>query len=367
MLDQIVIFIENLLATYGIEIKENNLLALILLAIGLTIVFQIILMVLLWIAKFAVGKTDTTLDDDILKAVSSYLPYIAFFTSLYISLVIVYPNANIGAFSELQLYLVFMLATISFIITGVIDVFLVWYGVSIQPPKRKQLNKKQIFPFVRTIITVLVFVVFGIFILQILGFDTTALITGLGVGGLAIALALQDTLSNFFAGIHILIDKPFKEGDYIVLESGQEGNVDRIGWRTTKILTLSKDEIIVPNSKLSSSIVKNHSTPQEETGVSYEIGVSYDSNVDKVIDTIKLSIKNVGNRDVNVVKDSEWARLEKYGDFALIFKFGCFVHGYHNKFNTLAEINKEIFNQFKKNKIEIPFPVMVIKKYGKNQ
>ncbi|NYZ77257.1 mechanosensitive ion channel family protein [Candidatus Micrarchaeota archaeon] len=363
MLDQLILFIQGILAGYGIEIKEGSIIAFILLLVGLTAVFQLLLMILLRIARFAAGKTNTTLDDEILHVVSAYLPLIALITSFYISMAIVYPSLKLGNFTELQIYLMLMLAVFAFLITGIMDILLVWYGTSIQPAKRKQLDKRQTFPFVRNIIKITLFIIFGIFILQLAGFDTTALITGLGIGGLAVALALQDTLGNFFAGIHILLDKPFKEGDYIVLEGGQEGTIDRIGWRTTKLLTLSSDEIIVPNSKLASSIVKNHSTPHEETGVHYDIGVSYDSDVEKVIETLKGAIKNAERSNENLVKDSGWARLEKYGDYALVFRFGYLVYGYQNKFSVLADVNREIFKEFKKNMIEIPFPTMVVKKH----
>jgi len=359
--EDIAALIQTTLFSYGIEIKEGSFLGFIALLIGLTLLIQLAIAILMKVMRLATSKTAINLDDEILAVVSKYLPLIAFLTSAYISFEIIYPNFNIGGLTTSQLYIMALLLVLAFLVTGVIDVFLVWYGLSIQPPKRKPIDRDQVFPFVRNVVKVALFVIFLIFILQVAGFDTTALITGLGIGGLAVALALQDTLGNFFAGIHILLDKPFREGDYILLEGGQEGTVDRIGWRTTKLITLGKDEIIIPNSKLANSIVKNYSTPREETGVVSEIGVSYDSDIEKVIEAIKTAIKNVEGRNENLVKDSGWARLERYGDYALIFKFGYFVYGYKNTFGVRAEVNREIFKEFKKNKIEIPFPIMTIK------
>ncbi len=354
-------FLRNLLTSYGIEVPEGSFLMFLLLVVAFTVVFQIGLMILRSIARFVAGKTQTTLDDEFIHAVSRYFPVLALFTALFISVEIIYPDLMIGEYNEFDIYFMLMLAALAFLVSEVVDVALVWYGIKIQPPKRKQVSRKNIFPFVRNVIKVAIFVLFGVFILQIARFDTTALITGLGIGGLAVALALQGTLSNFFGGVHILIDKPFREGDYIILENGQEGVVDRIGWRTTKIVTLGKDEIVVPNAKLAESIIKNESTPKDETGVLYQIGVSYDSDVDKVIETIKKAVKNVESKNEFLVKDTAWARLDSYGDYALNFKFGYLVYGYRNQFGVLADVNKEIFKEFKKNKIEIPYPMMVVK------
>lgn len=358
-------FIHNLLLNYGIELPEGSFITFLLLAVLFSVVFQILLMIVRSIAKFAAGKTRTTLDDDLLHVVSAYFPFLAVFTALFLAVELVYPDLMIGQYSEFQVYLMLLLAVVAFLVSGIIDVMLVWYGIKIQPPKRKKISRRKIFPFVRNVIKIAIFVLFAVFILQVAGFDTTALITGLGIGGLAVALALQGTLSNFFGGVHILIDKPFKEGDYIILDGGKEGVVDRIGWRTTKIITLGKDEIVVPNAKLAESVIDNKSNPRDETGVYYTIGASYNSNVDKVVETIKKSVKNVEKKNENLVPDSVWARLDSYGDYALNFKFGYLVYGYANKYGVLADVNKEIFREFKKNKIDIPYPIMVVKKQNK--
>jgi small-conductance mechanosensitive channel len=97
------------------------------------------------------------------------------------------------------------------------------------------------------------------------GKSITPLLTALGVGGIAVALALQDTLANFFAGIHILVERPISVADLIRLEGGQEGTVSDIGWRTTRILTLNNDVVVVPNSKITAGILLNYSKPSERT------------------------------------------------------------------------------------------------------
>ena len=118
----------------------------------------------------------------------------------------------------------------------------------------------------------------SIVILNFLGIPITPMITALGVGGLAMALALQDTLANFFAGIHIMMEKSVRVGDFIKLESGQEGVVEDITWRTTRVKMLPNNMVIIPNHKFSQSIVTNFSLPDKRMSLSIPVSVSYEAD-----------------------------------------------------------------------------------------
>jgi small-conductance mechanosensitive channel len=110
----------------------------------------------------------------------------------------------------------------------------------------------------------------------------TPLLTALGVGGLAVALALQDTLANFFAGIHILVERPVFVGDLIRLENGQEGVVTDIGWRTTRVLNGGNDMVIIPNTKITSGILINCSQPQPRAQAEIAVVAGHDADVEQV-------------------------------------------------------------------------------------
>lgn len=110
----------------------------------------------------------------------------------------------------------------------------------------------------------------------------TPLLTALGVGGIAVALALQDTLANFFAGIHILVERPISVGDSIRLENGQEGTVTDIGWRTTRVRTGSNDTIVVPNTKITSGILVNYSLPDPRSVIEVAVLVSQEADPEQV-------------------------------------------------------------------------------------
>lgn len=341
--------------------------AFLIILIGTSIISQLALTALLRIIRFLAGKTETTLDDRLLGAVSPYLPVIAVVISIWFSISQIYPGQNIQGMDEFELLVIALLAVVGLMIGSIADALLVWYGIEIRA-ENKKVNEKDVFPFVRNVIRIGISAIFIVFILQRLGFDTTAIITGLGVGGIAVALALQDTLGNFFGGVHILVDKPFKEEDYIKTDTGFEGQVKQIGWRTTKIETFpNRNLIIVPNSKIANAVLENFSYPEQDTGVSYTIGVDYKEDVQKVEQVILDAIKQVAKTNNAINQESIWVRFDTFGDFSLNFKFGFLVKGWQNRAIALAAVNREIFYEFKKNRINIPFPVRTIYNVNTNE
>ncbi|MBD3210295.1 mechanosensitive ion channel [Candidatus Micrarchaeota archaeon] len=341
------------------DLPGGEFTALIVSIAGLSIIFGILLKVLLKTSKYLVGKTATTLDDRIIHACESYLPVIAFITAVWISLQMAYPDFMLlGSYSVLDIYIIALLLVAGLFSSSIANAFLLWYGLELQPVK-KGLREEDIYPFVRNVVKLSIVLLFLVFVLQRLGFDTTAIITGLGVGGLAVALALQDTLANFFAGVHILVDRPFQPGHYIKLDSGLEGNVRKIGWRTTRIMTLGQDEVVVPNSKIANATIQNCSSPNKKTGVLYELHIDYKEDLEKVEKTLLGILKKVSKENSSLDSKSIWARPDSFGEYSVKFKFGYLVKGYKNQFGLLTAVNKEIKETFKKKGITIPFPVAV--------
>jgi len=169
------------------------------------------------------------------------------------------------------------------LLAGVVAIFIVSQLIErlVRVYLQKVFHKSQgqkINSLVSNIIHISVWSIGILILLQILGIPITPILTTLGVGGIAIALALQETLSNIFAGIHIIINRQIKPGDFISLENGQEGCVVDINWRTTNLQTLTDNFIIVSNSILAKSVLTNHRLPTRHIGVRLVIGVSYNSD-----------------------------------------------------------------------------------------
>jgi len=173
-----------------------------------------------------------------------------------------------------------------------------------------------------------------------------------------VALAFKDTLANFFAGLYILADRPIRLGDYIKLEGGPEGYVESIGWRSTRMRTLLNNIVVIPNSKVSESIITNYFLPERRVSLVLNIGVSYDSDSRRVE---KLLVEEA-TRAVTEVEGllSDPAPVVRFipgfGDSALDFTLICQVREFVDQYYVQHELRHRIFERFKKEGIEIPFP-----------
>lgn len=195
-------------------------------------------------------------------------------------------------------------------------------------------------------------------ILAILGVSIAPLLTALGVGGLAVALALKDTLANLFAGIHIMIEKSIRIGDFIKLESGQEGYVEDITWRTTRIRMLPNNMVVIPNDKLSQSIVTNYNLPEQGMTLALQVGVSYSSDpnhVERVL--IEEAKKAVGETPGLLGEPEPFVRfIPGFGQSSLDFTLFCQVGEFVDQYLVQSELRKRILKRFREEGIEIPFP-----------
>jgi small-conductance mechanosensitive channel len=204
----------------------------------------------------------------------------------------------------------------------------------------------------------LVFLIGFLFILTSLGISITPLITTLGVGGLAVALALQDTLANLFAGIHILLEKSIRVGDFIRIESGEEGYVEDITWRTTRVRMLPNNMVVIPNNKLAKSTVTNYYLPEKRMSLLIRVGVSYSSNPRHVAEILVEEAKAAVGEIPGLRADPEpFARfIPGFGDSSLDFTLICQVDEFADQYLAQHELRMRIFERFVREDIEIPFP-----------
>ncbi len=195
-------------------------------------------------------------------------------------------------------------------------------------------------------------------ILGVLGISIAPLITALGVGGLAVALALKDTLDNLFAGIHILVEKSVRVGDFIRLETGQEGYVEDITWRTTRIKMLSNNMVVITNSKLSQSIVTNYSLPEKRTFVQIQIGVDYSADPEKVEGILREEAIKAAKEVPLLLADQapDVSLSPGFGPNSLDFTLTCHVREVIDQGAAQHELRKRVFKRLRQEGIEIPLP-----------
>ncbi|MCI0555613.1 MAG: mechanosensitive ion channel family protein [Anaerolineae bacterium] len=202
----------------------------------------------------------------------------------------------------------------------------------------------------------------SLILLDLFGISITPMLTALGVGGLAIALALQDTLSNLFAGFYISVAGHIRPGDYIKLDSGEEGYVTDITWRSTTIKTLGNNLIITPNAKLAQAIVTNYHLPERPMASRVQVGVSYDTDIEEV-ERILLeeAKKSIGEIPGLLAEPEPSVRFSPgFGASSLDFTLIFHVAEFDNQFLIQHELRKRIFKRFKSEGIEIPFPIQTV-------
>jgi small-conductance mechanosensitive channel len=207
----------------------------------------------------------------------------------------------------------------------------------------------------------LIFVVGVLVILQSLDISVTPILTALGVGGLAVALALQDTLANLFAGLQILASHQIRPGDFVRLETGDEGYIADISWRNTAIRTLPNNMIIVPNSKMASSIVTNCHRPGKELSVSLMVGVSYDSDLRKVERITTEVAKDVLEEVEGGIPEFDPAiRYQTLGESSITFKVIMRGREFRDQFLLKHELIKRLHEKYREEGIEMPTSVSML-------
>ncbi|MBI5788145.1 MAG: mechanosensitive ion channel family protein [Candidatus Schekmanbacteria bacterium] len=198
-------------------------------------------------------------------------------------------------------------------------------------------------------------------LLNTMGISITPLLTALGVGGLAVALALQDTLANFFAGFYITLSRQIKIGEYIKLESGEEGYVSDMDWRSTKIRALANYMIILPNSKLASFIVTNYHQPNKELAVTVNLGVDYDSDLQKVEAVTIAVAKEIMQTTPGAVTNFEpFIRYHTFGDHSIQFTVIMRAKEYVDQYLIKHNFVKLLHERYQRENIVIPFPVHTV-------
>ncbi|MFN4196477.1 MAG: mechanosensitive ion channel family protein [Caldimicrobium sp.] len=211
------------------------------------------------------------------------------------------------------------------------------------------------------LIKAIIYAVAFIVILSILGINIAPFLTTLGIAGLAVGLALKDTLENLFSGLYILMARQIRPGDFISLESGEEGFVEDINWRTTTIRLLSNNLLIIPNAKLAESRIVNYNLPTEELHIKIHVGVSYNSDLEKVEKVTTTFAREFIKSHPDCNPDFEpIVRFQGFGDYSINLMIILAVKEVGVRFKVMHDFVKKLHELYKKEGIEIPFPIRKI-------
>lgn len=307
--------------------------------------------------KLLADKTATEIDDLLVSAAERYLLPLGYFFAFYFAaLFLAWPEVIKKVFDSLKVIviLVFGIQFLVSLITPMLNVIL-------KKNPEKKINRQTI-TVMGTILKIIVWSIALIILLDNLGIKISALITGLGIGGIAIALAAQTVLGDLFSYFIIFFDRPFEIGDFIIVGDFM-GTVENIGIKTTRVRSLGGEEVIFPNTDLTGSRVKNYKRMQLRRIV-FKLGVTYETSIEK-IKQIPILIEEI----IKKIPDTRFDRAHffEYGDFSLVYEVVYFVlsSDYNIYMDIQQKINFAIKEAFDRKNIDFAYPTQTL--FLKNQ
>ena len=230
--------------------------------------------------------------------------------------------------------------------------------------ERRDEVAREFLPLTDKVLKVFLIIVGLVIIFDRFQIDIKSILYTLGVGSLAVGLALQDTLANMFGGFTIMLDRPFRVGDRIQIQSGETGDVQSIGMRSTSVKMTDGNLMIIPNAALVKTLVINHSFPDVTSLMRIEVGVAYGSDVAKV----KKLMLEAAVDDPKVMATPEPAVFFKsFGDSALNFVLTCYAKSFADTLAATDRVNSSIDAKFRAEGIEIPYPIRTVYLKGRGQ
>ena len=257
----------------------------------------------------------------------------------------------------ITIWKVLVIALVTFTVSRLIDGTIEWYLLNIAENTDTKWDDT-LLPTVRRILPMAIYAIGFLIAIDSIGISISPILAGLGIGGLAVALAVQPTLSNFFAGTYVVTEGELKPGDFIELDGGPSGYVEDVGWRSTKIRSRFNNLIIIPNSKMAESIVTNFFSPTPAMNVVVTCGVSYESNLHQV-QKIALEEANalIQESDDAITDTTPFFGFSNFGDSNIDFFIFLQAVDRSGTFKVKSELIKRIHTRFTAENIEINYPV----------
>ena len=329
-------------------------------AVGILILSFVVVKMLYWIFSNVIrrltSKTKTSLDDVLIDKLEKPLTYLVLILGYWISIHYLVFKEEVELVLENAAYFLLVI-DFTAILSRIVDALITEIIMPISEKSDSSFDN-QLIPVIQKGVRSIIWILGIIIGLDNIGFDITAMIAGLGIGGLALALAAQDSVKNIFAGIMIFLDKPFRIKDRIQVD-GFDGIVEEVGLRSTRLRTLEGRIVTIPNSRFTDNSVTNV-TSQPTLKVKLNLGLTYDTDevqMQKAIDILEDIVKNQ-----EAITDDYAAGFNGFGDFSLNILFIYYVKPDSHWLDTQTLVNKEILRRFNKEGLEFAFPTQTILK-----
>ena len=329
-----------------------------LIAIGILVGSFVFVKILYWvfsnIFQKITSKTKNSLDDTLLRTLQKPITFLVIVLAYFYAVKFLHFTLNTESIL-LNIAYIFIALGLTSIISRIIDAVISELILPISEKSETSFDNHLI-PVIQKAVRAIVWSLGIVIGLDNIGFDITAMIAGLGIGGLALALAAQDSVKNIFAGIMIFLDKPFKIKDRIKID-GHDGVVEEVGLRSTRIRTLEGRIVTIPNCTFTDNSVINV-TSQPALKVKINLGLTYDTSEDDMQKAINILQDIVKNQDA--ITDDYAAGFNGFGDFSLNILFMYYVRPESHWLNTQTLVNKEVLKRFNEEGLEFAFPTQTI-------
>ncbi len=308
-----------------------------------------------WFRKWVQG-TATSLDDRILALLAHPVFYVILLYGLDFAVRRLPFHGNIIRTIQGGIFIA-GIVVVTTIVYRIVMTFIDWYAERLRTRKSTAVLIKEFIPLTQRVVSILILILAIIVALKHFNYDAWSLVTAMGVGSLAIGLAAKETLTNMISGFSIMLDRPFLPGDRIELSTGEIGDVQDIGLRSTRIKTFDHTILVVPNSALVNSSLVNYCYPDFKIKARVKVGVAYGSDIEKA-KQIMLEI----TRKVSTILQDPAPRVffTDFGDFSLNLLMIFWVKEYTQMFDAKDRVNSMIHQRFAEAGIEIPFPIQTV-------
>lgn len=350
--------IENQIAAFtGSGHGATDLLLGALLVVASVVIAKIIKHILADLAPHLVKQTQTTLDDELLKAVNGPLQWLIVAMGLYLALHEI--SSYTGFMNDYvdRLLIVTLIFIAAYLLANLVNGLLNWYKNDIAPKTSTDLDDMLV-PFLKKISGATISVIALLVALEQMKIvEITPLITGMGIAGIAVAFAAKEFLSDFFGAISILADRPYTIGDKVKINNIEAGEVKEIGLRSTRIKTADNRVIIVPNALVSKSRIINYAMPDSIIVFNINVGIAYDADLDRA----QHIMTEIALGTDGVLKDPPpRVYVTELGKFSVKLLMHVYAASYNTDWPVLDNIYREIVRQFAAEGIEIPYPITSI-------
>jgi len=320
----------------------------------------VVTLIIAYLAKFVfrkvlkplTKKTETKVDDLIIKSISSIVFYVVLVLGIKYGLQ--YFELKTTIYNNLINTLLVII--VSLLMIRIVNNFFKHWAEEWRY-KTKTTTDERIIPLLQKIVKAVIIILAVVFIFSAWNINISPLLATAGIAGLAIGLAVKDSLANILGGLQLVLDKTFKVGDKVELESGEMGVILDIGLRSTKLKTYDNEIIHIPNGTLANAKIKNFTQPDFSIRVNVEFGVVYGSDPEKVRQVVVEALKKI---DEVLENPEPVVEFKKMSDFSLDFIARAWVKEYTQAYSMKLTMTDEIYKALNKAKIGIPFPTRTV-------